>query len=309
MTVRPDARSLGAFELTSSLSELSALDRLFSSAVFQEMARKGRSPLFSRLIYQAGVVERCGKEATVGSAFDTAFARLRTAGSRNEYVYRAAVTKNVLLGKHSLRTASMLNEVRAGDCKADLVILNGTASVYEIKSERDSLARLVNQVANYKRVFATVNVIVGEDHIGGVQRVLDGDVGILMLSRRYRISQVREAVDAPERTCPATIFETLRSAEAVAILKTLDITVPDVPNTRRHAVLRALFAELDPADVHCEMVKTLKRTRSLVPLAELVARLPVSLQAAALSIPVRHGDHDRVVSAVETPLEMAMEWA
>ncbi|QPI74229.1 sce7726 family protein [Sphingobium sp. Cam5-1] len=272
------------------------------------MARKGRSPLFSRLMRQAGVVERCGEEATVGSAFDTAFARLRTAGSRNEYVYRAAVTKNVLLGKHSLRTASMLNEVRAGDCKADLVILNGTASVYEIKSERDSLARLVNQVANYKRVFATVNVIVGEDHVEGAQRVLDRDVGILMLSRRYRISAVREAVDSPERTCPTTIFETLRSAEAVAVLKSLGIAAPDVPNTRRHGVLRSLFAELDPADVHREMVSTLKRTRSLVPLAELVARLPVSLQAAALSIPVRRGDHDRVVSAIETPLKMAMEW-
>jgi hypothetical protein len=95
----------------------------------------------------------------------------------------------------------------------------------------------------------------------------------------------------------------------VAVLKSLGIAAPDVPNTQRHAVLRSLFAELDPTEVHREMVKTLKRTRSLVPLAEFVARLPVSLQAAALSVPVRRSDHDRVVSAVETPLEMAMEWA
>jgi hypothetical protein len=137
MTARHGGRSYGAFELTSSVSELSALDRLFSSAVFQELAKKGR-PLFSRLLCQAGVVDRCEKNATVGSAFDTAFLRLKTAGIRNEYVYRAAITKNILFGKHSIRTASMLNEVRSGDCKADVVILNGTASVYEIKSERDS---------------------------------------------------------------------------------------------------------------------------------------------------------------------------
>ncbi|MEI9986083.1 MAG: sce7726 family protein [Aliidongia sp.] len=55
-----------------------------------------------------------------------------------------SVTQKILMGKHSLRTASMLNEFRAGSCKADLVILNGTATVYEIKSERDSLTRLAN---------------------------------------------------------------------------------------------------------------------------------------------------------------------
>jgi hypothetical protein len=81
MTARHGGRSYGAFELTSSVSELSALDRLFSSAVFQELAKKGR-PLFSRLLCQAGVVDRCEKNATVGSAFDTAFLRLKTAGIR-----------------------------------------------------------------------------------------------------------------------------------------------------------------------------------------------------------------------------------
>jgi hypothetical protein len=106
-----------------------------------------------------------------------------------------------------------------------------------------------------------------------------------------------------------TVFDTLRAAEALAILKALGIKVPEVPNTQRHAMLRAVFAELEPTAVHQEMVKVLKRTRSLIPLGDLVARLPVSLQAAALSIPVRRGDHERVVSAIETPLELAMEWA
>ena len=273
------------------------------------MARKGRSPLFKRLLGQTRVAERCDRYTTVGAAFDAAFAQLQTIGSRNEYVYRAALTKKVLLGKHSLKTASMLTEVRAGDCKADLVILNGTATVYEIKSERDTLARLVNQIANYKRVFATINVIAGEEHLESVRRVLDEDVGILTLSRKFQISQVREAVDAPERTCPATVLDTLRAAEALAVLKALGIEAPEVPNTQRHGMLRAIFAELEPAAVHREMVKVVKRTRSLVPLGDLVARLPVSLQAAALSIPVRRGDHERVVSAIETPLELAMEWA
>lgn len=290
-------------------SELSALTRLFSSAVFQELAKKGRSALFRRLLDQTRVAGRCTDHATVGDAFDAAFSILKVAGLRDEYVYRAALTHKILMGKHSLRTAAMLNEFRAGSCKADLVILNGTSTVYEIKSERDSLARLIKQVENYKRVFASVNVVVGERHVDGVQLVLPEDVGILCLSRRYRIATVRDAMDCPERICPVTVFESLRSAEAAMILKALGIAVPAVPNTQRHAAMRVLFADVDPTALHGELVSTLKRTRDLAPLTTLVDRLPRSLHAAALSIPVRRVDHERIVQAITTPLGASAAWA
>lgn len=294
--------------LSPSASELSALTCLFSSAIFHEMAKKGRSPRFRRLWDQTGLAARLDGNATVAIAFDSALSVLKTAGLRNEYVYRAALTKSILLGKHSLRTASMLNEFRAGSCKADLVILNGTASVYEIKSERDSLARLVNQVTNYKRVFATVNVIVSDIYVESVRQVVPPDVGIIRLSRGQHVSVAREAIDRPERICPLTVLESLRGAEAAAILQQLGIHVPIVPNTQRHSVMRELFAELDPAALHREMVGTLKRTRNLARLSDLVHRLPTSLHAAALSVPVRRSDHVRLVEAVTTPLDATRAW-
>lgn len=291
-----------------SSTQLSAMTRLFSSAVFREMAKKGRSPLFARLFALSDVANRCADDATVGEGFDAIFDVLKTAGRRDEYIYRSALTHNVLIGTHSLNTACMLTEFRAGACKADLAILNGTATVYEIKSERDSLSRLANQVENYKRVFAKVYVIASEGHVTGVLDTVPDDVGVMMLGSRYRITTVREAEDRPDRICPATVFESLRSAEAMAILKRLKISVPDVPNTQRHAVLRAVFAQLDPTAVHKAMVTTLKRTRDLSPLSNLVDHLPRSLHAAALSIQVRRTDHSRIVQAVSTPLEAAMAW-
>jgi hypothetical protein len=62
---------------------------------------------------------------------------LKRSGLRDKYVYKAALTQRVLMGKHSLRTACMLSEFRVGDRKADITILNGTTTVYEIKSDRD----------------------------------------------------------------------------------------------------------------------------------------------------------------------------
>lgn len=234
---------------------------------------------------------------------------LKIVGLRDEYIYRAALTDKILMGKHSLRTASMLTEFRTGACKADLVILNGTATVYEIKSERDSLTRLANQVDNYKLVFAAVNVIVSECHVESVRQVVPDDVGIVCLSKRFRISVVRDALDSPQRISPVAVFESLRSAEAAAVLDALGVEVPDVPNTQRHSAMRSLFAELEPVTLHREFVRTLKRTRDLAPLGNLVDHLPKSLHAAALSIPVRRSDHGRLVGAVATPLAATMAWA
>jgi len=273
------------------------------------MAKKGSSLLFTRLMLLSKIADRCGVDATVGAVFDSAFEVLQVAGFRDEYVYRAAITKKILMGRHSLRTASMLTEFRVGACKADLVILNGTATAYEIKSERDSLARLLNQVVHYKRVFATVNVIASENHVASVRELVPPDVGIMCLSKRYQFSVVRDAQDRPERICPVTVFESVRSAEATAILKGLGFGIPDVPNTQRYTAMRSLFSGLDPVALHHEFVRTLKRTRNLAPLGDLVNQLPVSLHAAALSIPVRRVDHGRLLEAVKTPLKAALTWA
>lgn len=272
------------------------------------MAGKGRSATFARLIGQTGLLDGSFTGRTVGEAFDAAFARLRRAGARDEYVYRSALTHNILLGRHSLNTASMLTEFRAGSCKADLVILNGTATVYEIKSERDSLARLENQIRHYQRVFAKIYVIAGETHVADVIEAAPSTVGVLSLVRWDRISTIREASDCAASVCPVTIFESLRTAEACQILRNLGVDTPKVPNTQLHGALRERFQGLDSTAVHREMVKALKQTRNLAPLNALVDQLPASLQAAALSIQVRRGDHDRLVRAVSAPFEDALTW-
>ena len=233
----------------------------------------------------------------------------RSEGYRDEYIYKAALVEKILLGRHSLQSASMLNEFRVGECKADLAILNGTATVYEVKSERDSLVRLRKQVTAYATVFAKVYVIASESHVKAVEATVSRDVGILMLNRRYRISTLREATGTPEQTSPAAIFNSLRTQEARLVLALNGVQVPHVPNTMLHAVLREQFLKLEPTSAHAGMVTVLKKTRNLLPLAALVSQLPNSLQTAALAVPLRKVDHTRLVDAVNTPLKVAADWA
>lgn len=290
-------------------TQLSALSRLFSSSVFREMAKMGRSPLFARLFAETGLSQNILARETVSSAFETAFAVLRMSGIRDEYVYRAALTHKILLGRHSLNTASMLTEFRAGACKADLAILNGTSTVYEIKSDRDSLTRLANQIMNYRKVFAKIYVVAGEAHVQDVIDSVPGNVGVMSLTGRNQIHTVREADERPDLVCPVTIFESLRVNEARTILHNLTVAVPDLPNIELRSAMRECFRRQSPTDVHNQMVRTLKRTRNLAPLKSLVDQLPESLKPAALSIQVRQMDHERLMKAIRTHLDVAMSWA
>ena len=289
--------------------QLAAISRLFSSSVVHEMARKGKSPLFARLVTQSQVLRSMSLSERVYTVFEAAFSLLKREGYRHEYIYKAALTHKILLGKHSLQTASMIHEFRVGDCKADVAILNGTATVYEVKSERDSLTRLERQIAAYATVFAKVYVIAAESHIRAVANTVPDSVGILCLNSRHQISTLRDAADRPERTSPGAIFDSIRTEEARMILSSFGVSVPRVPNTELHAVLREAFVKLDPIQAHEGMVRVLKRTRNLLPLSALVDQLPPSLQTAALSVPLRKVDHQRLVAAVNTPLMDAMGWA
>ncbi len=290
-------------------SQLAAVARLFSSGVLQEVARRGKSPLFSRLARESGLAGAIPLAEPVRNLFDLAFSVLKRKCYRHEYVYKAAITHKILLGAHSLQTAAMLTEFRVGKCKADIAILNGTSTVYEIKSERDKLDRLNTQVHAYRQAFAKVNVITGENHLKSVLANVPSDVGVLLLTNRYQISTVREAVDAPERIIPGVIFDSLQMHEAKKILVSLGFVVPKVPNTQIYQSLREQFVKLAPYEAHAGMVKVLKDTRSLKPLADLVDALPESLRAAAFSTPLRQQNYARLASAMDVPLREALNWA
>jgi hypothetical protein len=289
-------------------SEASALSRLFSAAVLRDFSKEARSPQFTRLLRHTRLSAHMPHGATVGTALDEAFNLLSKSKFRDDYVYRSAITEKILLGRHNLNTATLLNEVRAGSCKADVVVLNGTSTAYEIKSERDSLTRLKNQIENYRRVFAAVNVVVGKSHLSGVLEIAGEDVGVITLSERYTFQTVRAPQNHPERVIPTMILDILRLDEATAILSCLGHEIPNVPNTKIRSELRRIFAKLEPMAVHNEMVKTLKASRSQAGLASFVNSIPNSVRAASIAANPTLKNRVRIKEAVDTPLIEALAW-
>ena len=290
-------------------SEISAISRVFSSAVVRELASLGRSPLLARLARQSGLIGRLERRARVRDFFEVAFDILRRRDNRHEYIYKSVLAQRILLGTHSLRTASMLTEFRAGNCKADVVILNGTSVVYEIKSERDNLDRLRCQLAAYLTVFDRINVITGRNHLAALRASVPEQVGILALSSDLRVSTIRPATSNMKHIQPKVLFESLRSNEARKILERCGHVVEPSPNTRARSLLKEEFDRLAPEQVHQAFVEVLKITRRSPSLEEAVHSVPVSLQAMAVTIPLDARGRARFTGAMDLPFEDALAWA
>ena len=285
-----------------------SLSNLFSAAIVREMAKKGRSLLFWQIATELELFTRCGPEATVGDAFDLAFSLLRNEGPHDENIYRSALIEHILAGTDFPEKPSFVNEFRVGPCRVDVVGLNSTATAYEIKSGRDTLVRLGRQIEHYQRVFAKVAIVASDRHIDDILRIVPEHIGLMTLSSSDRLTTVRIAMERYDCICPATVFDAIRLAEAMEILNAFGISAPEVSNMRRHETLRALFENLEPKSLHIEMARTLKGTRSMVSLNDLMPKIPRSLLAGVTSMSLSKRAQGRLLEAIETPISAAMAW-
>ena len=291
-----------------SSGEISAMTRLFSAAVVRDFAQFGRSKLWTRLLYEVPLLNELKPSTLVRNIYDLVYKTLLKPPHRQEYIYKSALANKVLLGRHNLRTATMLTEFRVNDRKADVVILNGTSVAYEIKSEHDRLDRLSAQMDAYMQVFAISYVVTGENHVENVVRELPHEIGILKFNNRNGFMIVREAVENPGRINVGVLFESLRTSEVREILGVCDVRVPSVPNTLERSVLREVFIKLNPTVVHNAMVSTLRESRSQKRLHRFVMTLPESLRAAVITSNMRAHSYSTFLSAMQSTLKNARSW-
>lgn len=268
--------------MTSRGRDLGLLARLFSSAIIKELSTKGRSPLGNRILRESGILHKYTPSIPLRDFFDQIYDVLFQT-YRNEYIYKNAIAQKILIGVHSLNTTSMLTEFRTGACKADVVLLNGTSTVYEIKSAYDSIERLKRQIAAYRQIFDIIYVITATSQLVKVQEVVGDDIGLMVLTDRNTISTVQKPESLKMMVQPSVIFDSLRKNEYEQIIKIHFGTVPNMPNTRMYQVCRDLFCSLSPTLVHDAMVTVLKKRGSSKLLHEFINSVPNSLKAAALA--------------------------
>lgn len=269
-----------SFKIT--LDQCPALTRFFSAAVIREFASDGRSTLGTKILKDVGLLDRLDPATTLTTFFDSIYAVLFHT-YRSEYIYKNVIAQKILLGTHSLNTTFMLTEFRSGACRADALLLNGTSTVYEVKSAYDTMGRLSRQIQAYRQLFDKVCVVTAPSQVEEVKKHIDDDIGLIVLNDRNNLSRIQEPTSIKNTVLPEAIFDSLRRPEYEAIIKEKFGAVPDVPNTQIYQACLELFRTLDSVDAHDAMVSALKKRGGSKRLNEFIESVPHSLKAASLS--------------------------
>ena len=220
-----------------------------------------------------------------------------------EYVFKNVVTTNLYLdGRHSLENSLLTSEFRSGKSRADMVIINGTSTVYEVKSKYDSLKRLEGQIADYRKLFDRIVVVTTTEKAKEVLERVDPIVGVMILGNGGNLDEIREAQSNKASTSPAAIFDCMRRTEFCSAVKEAFGYVPNVPNSRIYQESKALFCQLAPDEAHELMVGTVRLRGKRKPFAELIEEAPNSLKHACLSFSRSQASAFQVKEKLKEPL-------
>jgi hypothetical protein len=222
---------------------------------------------------------------------------------RCEYVYKNTIATRLFLSRHSLNSSFMTDELRSAGSRADIAILNGTSTIYEIKTQYDSFDRLEGQIADYKKVFDRLFLVTTEAKAEIALNSLESSVGIIAMRENGALSVFREADSNKHNTDPAAIFDCMRREEYSTVLRNEFGFLPQVPNSRLYTVAKEMFCTMSPEAAHDWMVHLIKKRGKSLAFSHLINEVPSSLKHACLSFSKSHAMARTIAARLRGELE------
>jgi len=207
---------------------------------------------------------------------------LMNAEYRCEYLYKNEIVKQILLKNHK-NEARLYTELDIYESKADVVIMNGTSTAYEIKTELDNFDRLEKQLASYRLVFDKIYVVTHESKLEALKKIIGKDIGIMILNNDSILEKKRSARSNVKNVRPESIFNLLRREEFVQIIKECFGKVPNAKPVHIFGECKKLFVQLSSEEAHDQMVKVMRCRKIPFYKEELFEVLPDSLKLLGLT--------------------------
>ncbi|PFG10708.1 hypothetical protein ATI45_3180 [Marinobacter sp. LV10MA510-1] len=238
-------------------------------------------------------------------ACDLAYERLLLS-SRPEYVYKNVLLSKMVFGTHSPATTSWLYEFRVGEARADAVLINGVATAFEIKTDLDDFSRAQSQLEAYYSCFDRVVFVVGDGQVKKALQFLPDYVGLLRLSNRCQLSEIRKTLSYTKGLSSEAMFYLFRKNEREALQRKHGICTDHLPPIERYSVARDAVSLLSPKIIHENFVGALRRREPATKRAAISYRLPSSLRAAAFGYKMRNADWLLLASRLREPASSAL---
>jgi hypothetical protein len=142
----------------------------------------------------------------------------------NDIDVRNVVHNKLLKRYHNDPDAVVIDEfnLNYGEARADIAVINGLIHGYELKSRKDNLNRLQNQVLHYSDVMDKVTLIVDISHVAHAIEMIPQWWGVRVITEGARgslhINQVRKERTNPSPN-PLSLAKILWKDECLVLLE------------------------------------------------------------------------------------------
>ena len=191
---------------------------------------------------------------------------LAALAAMNDSLIRENFHRQVLSADHGCPKTLVVDELglNHGECRADIAVINGMLSGYEIKSHLDSLVRLKRQVKAYDAVFQSTAIVIAPRHLRNVIRVVPKHWGIYVClpgaDTGVRFWQARPGSENP-RPNPVAVAQLLWRDEAAQILKECGASKRSLKEPRAK-LYRQLAHVLEVSELRTRVIGALKNRKT-----------------------------------------------
>lgn len=217
------------------------------------------------------------KEVSLIHVLDSLYSEFKK-NYKCEYVYKNTIVNKILLGRHSLNTSTLISELNVGKSKADIVIFNGTSTVYEIKTELDSLNRLEAQLEDYLKCFDKIYVITTLENIKKLENKLSGKIGLIEYTKRGTLREHKKAESNKRNIDKESLFSLFRKNEMLNIIKKIGFEIPDVHPRYLREECEKIFLKLSNEEAHNIAIEEIKKRKIKNEQKEIIEMAPESLK-------------------------------
>ena len=198
---------------------------------------------------------------------------------RFEYLYKNKLINQILLEKYKAKKSVVFTELSVAKSIADLVLINGSAVLYEIKTELDKTSRLESQIANYYKCFDEINIVTHENLQSQYLKLAKNyGAGLIIYNSNHKLENLKKPQKDGSRLCHLELFKLLRKDEVLSIFNKQNIPFLKVPNTKFFKYFYELSKGIDIACFQHLVFQEIKR-RKLEYTPKLIAdEIPIEIK-------------------------------
>ena len=225
------------------IDSLRSLSEIFTASNFSKVVRQNDYKLTEKKLKKHWSKETAN--TTYKKVLGSLYLELQSK-YRSEYFYKNNLLNKYLLKQYSLSTTSVISEFKIGNSIADFVLLNGSARIFEIKTDLDGLDKLQKQLTDYRQFADLVYIVTSSKHIDKLLHdYSNSTIGVIEFTQRNTFKEHKKAENNNCFFNHLTIFKTLRKAEYLDIVNSYFGYIPDVPNTKIFRACLELISSIE----------------------------------------------------------------